>query len=101
MAATQKMNFLTLISFTPSDTFSLGRTVLPQYKTLQTTTDDRQTTQCTEGSTDSMVGQKHRQNFLKTLKNTHFITYSLITRLIVCLCRICIQAVGRIDRHIL
>jgi len=22
--------------FTPSDTFSLGRTVLPQYKTLQT-----------------------------------------------------------------
>jgi len=27
--------------FTPSDTFLLGRTVLPQYKTLQT---DRQTT---------------------------------------------------------
>jgi len=27
--------------FTPSDSFSLGRTVSPQYKTLQT--DDRQT----------------------------------------------------------
>ena len=28
--------------FTPSDTFSLGRTILPQYKTSQTD-DDRQT----------------------------------------------------------
>jgi len=46
--------------FTPSDSFSLGHTVSPQYKTLQTT--DRQTTdsttQCTKGSTDSTVGQK-------------------------------------------
>ena len=30
--------------FTPSDTFSLGRTVLPQYKTSQTTTDGRRQT---------------------------------------------------------
>jgi len=59
MVATPKMNFLTL--FTPSETFSLGRTVLPQYKTLQTdrqTDDRRQTTHCTKGSTDSTVGQK-------------------------------------------
>jgi len=45
--------------FTPSDSFSLGRTVLPQYKTLQPTdkqTDDRQTTQCIKGATDSTVG---------------------------------------------
>ena len=53
--------------FIPSDTFSLGCTVLPQYKTSQTDrrqTDDRQmadrqqTTHCTNGSTDSTVGQK-------------------------------------------
>jgi len=41
--------------FTPSDSFSLGRTVLPQYKMSQMI--DRQTTQCTKGSTDSTVGQ--------------------------------------------
>jgi len=45
--------------FTPSDPFWLGRTVLPQYKTSQTTTDRRrQTAYCTIGSTDSTVGQK-------------------------------------------
>ena len=40
---------------------SLGRTVLPQYKTSQMPdrqTTDRQTTHCTIGSTDSTVGQK-------------------------------------------
>ena len=60
MAATQKNElFDPGFLFTPSDTFSLGRTVLPQYKTLQTT--DRQTTHCTKGSTDSTVGQKEKQ----------------------------------------
>ena len=46
--------------FTPSDTFSLGRTVSPQYKTLQTTErqTDRQTTHRAKGSTDSTVSQK-------------------------------------------
>jgi len=39
MAATKKMNFFDPgFLFTPSDTFWLGRTVLPQYKTLQTDT---------------------------------------------------------------
>jgi len=64
MAATQKNEFFDSgFLFTPSDTFSLGRTVSPQYKTSQTTDDretttDRQTTQCTKGSTDRTVGQK-------------------------------------------
>jgi len=41
MAATQKHElFDPGFLFTPSDTFSLGRTVSPQYKTSQT---DRQT----------------------------------------------------------
>jgi len=48
--------FLQLYLFTSSDSFSLGRTVLPQYK--MSPTDDGQKTQCTKGSTDSMVGQK-------------------------------------------
>jgi len=40
MAATQKNElFVPGFLFTPSDTFSLGRTVLPQNKTLQTTDD--------------------------------------------------------------
>ena len=42
--------------FTPSGTFSLGRTVSPQYKTSQTT-DRRQTT-------DSTVGQKQQHVLL-------------------------------------
>ena len=43
MAATQKNQFFDPgFLFTPSDTFSLGDTVLPQYKTSQT--DDRQMT---------------------------------------------------------
>jgi len=62
MAATQKNQlFDPGFLFTPSESFSLGRTVLPQYKTSQTdrqTTDRRQTTQCTKGTTDSTVGQK-------------------------------------------
>ena len=42
MVATQKINFLTLVSYSLLQTvFLRGRTVLPQYKTLQTTTDDR------------------------------------------------------------
>jgi len=42
MASTQKNElFDPRFLFTPSDTFLLGRTVSPQYKTLQT--DDRQT----------------------------------------------------------
>jgi len=58
MAATEKINSLTLVSYSLLQTLFryLGRTVLPQYKTSQT--DDRQTTQCTKGSTDSMVSQK-------------------------------------------
>ena len=47
--------------FTPSDTFLLGRTVSPQYKTSQIDrrqTDRRQTTHRAKGSTDSTVGQK-------------------------------------------
>jgi len=36
---------------------------LPQYKTSQT--DDRQTTHCTKGTTDSTVGQKHLKKFLQ------------------------------------
>jgi len=45
MAATQKNQlFDPSFLFTPSDTFSLERTILPQYKTSQTgQTDDRQT----------------------------------------------------------
>jgi len=46
--------------FTSSDSFWLGRAVLPQYKTSQTTDDrqtDRQTTLCAKGSTDSTVSQ--------------------------------------------
>ena len=39
--------------FTPSDTFWLGRTVLPQYKTLQT---DRQTT---DRQTDRQTDRRH------------------------------------------
>ena len=59
MVATQKIKlFDPGFLFTPSDSFSLGRTILPQYKTLQMTDDDRQTTQCTKGSTGSTVGQK-------------------------------------------
>ena len=61
MAATQKRNFFDPgFLFTPSDTFLLVRTVLPQYKTSQTDrqTTDRQTIQCTNGSTDSTVGQE-------------------------------------------
>jgi len=43
MAATQKNQFFDPgFLLTPSDTFSPGRTVLPQYKTSQTTTDRRQ-----------------------------------------------------------
>ena len=42
---------------TPSDTFSLGRTVSPQYKTSQT--DGRQTDDTrAKGATDSTVDQK-------------------------------------------
>jgi len=58
----QTTQLLSLHLFTPSDTFWLGCTVLPQYKTLQTTDDgrttDRQTTHRAKGSTDSTVGQK-------------------------------------------
>ena len=70
MAATQKNQlFDPSFLFTPSDTFSLGRTVLPQYKTSQTKDrqTDRQTTHCAKGTTDSMVGQKrHRQTDRQT-----------------------------------
>jgi len=37
-------------------TFALGCTVCPQYFTLQTTTDDRQTQRCTNSATISTVG---------------------------------------------
>jgi len=51
--------FLPIHSFSH---FAQGRTVSPQYKTSQTADDrwqtDRQTTQCTKGTTDSTVGQK-------------------------------------------
>jgi len=52
MAAIEKINFLSDpdFLFTPSDSFSLGRTVLPHYKTSQTT-DRRQT--------DDTVYQRH------------------------------------------
>ena len=60
MTATPKINFLTLVSYSLLQT-GLAKTYRfatnPQYKTSQTT-DDRQTTQCTKGSTDSTVGQK-------------------------------------------
>jgi len=50
MVATQKNQpFDPGFLFTPPDSFSLGRTVSPQYKTLQT--DRRQTTQCTKVTT--------------------------------------------------
>jgi len=61
MAATQKNQvFDPGFLFTPSDSFSLGRTVLPQYKTSQTDrqTTDRRTTHRAKGMTDSTVGQK-------------------------------------------
>jgi len=51
MAATQKNQlFDPGFLFTPSDSFSLGRTVSPQYKTLQT--DDRR-------QTDDTMYQRH------------------------------------------
>jgi len=44
MAATPKNElFDPGFLFTPSESFLLGRTVSPQYKTLQRTDDDRQT----------------------------------------------------------
>ena len=60
MAATQKINFLTLVSY------SLLQTVLARkyrFATIQNVIDDRQTTdrqttQCAKGATDSTVGQK-------------------------------------------
>jgi len=79
MVATEKKLFDPDFLFTPSDSFSLGRTVLPQYKTSQTT--DRQTTQCTKGTTDSTIGQKlkgfrqivslHHATTSHTHKHTH------------------------------
>jgi len=46
--------------FAPSDTFSLGRTVSPQYKTSQTDRPqtDGQTTHRAKGTTNSTVGQQ-------------------------------------------
>jgi len=59
MAATQKINFLTLVSYSLDIQF-LARTY--RFATIQNVTDrrqtDRQTTQCTKGSADSTVGQK-------------------------------------------
>ena len=52
--------------FTPSDSFWLGRTISPQYKTSQT---DRQTIYCTKGSTDSTVGQKSFRGYKSRLKS--------------------------------
>jgi len=57
MAATQKINFFDPgFLFTPSDSFQLGRTVSPQYKTsqtdIQTADDRRQMTHCTKGATE-------------------------------------------------
>jgi len=64
MAATQKMNFMTLASY------SLFQTVLARtyrFATIQNitedrrrrqTTDRRQMTHCAKGTTDSTVGQK-------------------------------------------
>jgi len=55
MAATQKNQlFDPGFLFTPSDTFLLGRTVSPQYKTSQTD-DDRQT----DRQTDDTLCQRH------------------------------------------
>jgi len=73
MAATQKNQlFDPGFLFTPSDSFSLKRTVLPQYRTLQT--DDGQTddilTQCTKGATDSTVGQKPPSTMLHCIGKT-------------------------------
>jgi len=60
MAATPKINFLTLVSYL------LLQTVLAKmyrFATIQNVTDDdrqtpdRQTTQCAKGATDSTVGQ--------------------------------------------
>ena len=60
MAATPKNQlFDPGFLFTPSGSFYLGRTVLPQCKTSQT--DDRRQrddTVYTKGATDSTVGQK-------------------------------------------
>jgi len=55
MAATQNINFLTLVSY------SLLQTVLAKtyrFATIQNVTDDRQMTHCAKGVTDSAVGQK-------------------------------------------
>ena len=59
MAATQKMNFLTLVSYSLLQTL-VART--HHFATIQNVTDDRrQTTHCTKGTTDSTVGQKARE----------------------------------------
>jgi len=57
MAATQKINFLTLISYSLLQTV-LAKTYCFATIGLQNVTDDRQTTQCAKGVTDSTVGQK-------------------------------------------
>jgi len=54
MAATQKINYLTLISYSLLQFFASTC----RFATIQNVTDDRETTQCTKGATDSTVGQK-------------------------------------------
>ena len=62
MAATQKINFLTLVSYSVLQTVFLAKTY--HFTTIQNVTDrktgDRQTTQCAKGSTDSTVANWFR-----------------------------------------
>ena len=59
MAATQKINFLTLVSYSLLQTlFRQDVQFRHNTKRYRRQTDDRQTRHCTKGSTDSTVGQK-------------------------------------------
>ena len=68
MAVTQKINFLTLVSYSLLQTlFRLDIPFCHNTKRHRETTDDRQMTQCTKGSTKSMVGQQHKHITKSTL----------------------------------
>jgi len=73
MSATQKINFLTLVSY------SLLQTV---FREDTKRTDDRQTTQCAKGATDSTVGQKVTQ---AERINMRLSLYQHITVVVKCL----------------
>ena len=59
----------------PENFMQIGPAVSPEYKTSQT--DDRQTTRCAIGATDSTVGQKLK------IQNTYSVTYFLLLKCLI------------------